>query len=207
LKSWYENILVVNDGSSDNTNTEIKKAFWDKVIVLEHFKNRGQWAALETGFEYARRYAKTDYIITFDADGQHDIEDVKVFEKYLKNHHDVDILLGSRFLSKKQIGIPMTRRIVLRLGILFTYLLSNILLTDTHNGFRVIPIKSLSKLKLTIDWMGHASEILDLIAYHNMKFKEVPVTIIYTQYSLNKWQSSMNAFKIAWKMIWNKFFK
>ena len=91
--------------------------------------------------------------------------------------------------------------------LLFTFILSNIQLTDTHNGFRIIKLWVLNKLKLTIDGMWHASEILDLIAFHNLKFKEVPVHIKYTDYSLNKWQSSMNAIKIARKMIWNKFFK
>lgn len=207
LGAWYQNILVVNDGSHDRTTSLLEENFWDSIIVLNHFKNRGQWASLETGFEYARRYSNTDYVITFDADGQHDINDVKVFEKYLSHHKWVDILLGSRFMWKKQTGVPFTRRIILKLGILFTYFLSNIQLSDTHNGFRVIKTRSLNKIKLTIDGMWHASEILDIIASEKLKFKEVPVTIKYTDYSIKKWQSSGNAIKIAMRMIWNKFFK
>ena len=105
-----------------------------KAFRLNHYKNRGQWASLETGFEYLRRFWKVKYLITFDADGQHSIDDVKQFEKYLKNHESVEVLLWSRFLSKKKIWVPMMRRIILKLGIIFTYFVSNIHLTDTHNA-------------------------------------------------------------------------
>ena len=209
LNNNYKNILIINDGSRDNTEALIEENFWENknIILLSHYKNRGQWAALETGFEYIRRYGKIEYIITFDADGQHDINDVAIFEKQAKNHEKTDIFLGSRFLSKRKVWIPIIRRIILKWWIIFTFLLSNIHLTDTHNGFRLIRPSVLSKLKLTIDWMGHASEVLDIIAEHKIAYKEVPVHIIYTDYSLAKWQSNMNAFKIVGRMIWNKFFK
>lgn len=209
LEHWYKNILIVNDGSRDNTQELVLEHFWDNknIILLSHYKNRGQWAALETWFEYIRRYWKMEYIITFDADGQHDINDVALFEKQAKNHEKTDIFLGSRFLSKRKVWMPITRRIILKWWIIFTFLLSNIHLTDTHNGFRLIRPSVLSKLKLSIDGMWHASEVLDIIAEHKIAYKEVPVHIIYTDYSMAKWQSSMNAFKIAWRMIWNKFFK
>ncbi len=203
----YENILIINDWSTDNTNTKIKNKFWDRVILLEHYKNRGQGASLETGFEYARRYAEVEYVITYDADGQHDINDVKEFEKYLNHHHKVDILLWSRFLWKKQRWIPFIRKIILKLWILFTFVMSNINLSDTHNWFRAIKLDALDKIRLTIDWMWHASEVIDIISSKKLLFKEVPVNIKYTEYSMKKWQSSLKAFKIALKVIWNKFFK
>ena len=209
LENWYENILIINDWSKDKTQNLIQDNFWENnnIIVLNHYKNRGQWAALETWFEYLRRFWEVKYLITFDADGQHDIADVKQFEKYLKNHESVEILLWSRFLSKKKVWVPLMRRIILKLGIIFTYFVSNIHLTDTHNWFRLIRLSTLDKIKISIDGMGHASEIIDLIAEKKIVYKEVPVNIIYTEYSLSKWQSSMNAINIALKIIWNKFFK
>jgi hypothetical protein len=209
LDNWYENILIINDWSKDDTKNLIHKNFWDnnKIILLNHYKNRWQWAALETWFEYLRRFWEVKYLITFDADGQHDIADVKQFEKYLKNHGSVEVLLGSRFLSKKKVWVPLMRRIILKLGIIFTYFVSNIHLTDTHNWFRLIRLSTLNKIKISIDGMWHASEIIDIIAEKRIVYKEVPVNIIYTEYSMNKWQSSMNAFNIATRIIWNKFFK
>lgn len=206
LNHNYKNIIVINDGSGDNTR-KILSFFWDKIISLHHLKNRWQWAALETGFEYVRRFADVDYVITFDADGQHSLDDLQEFEKRLKKYPDIDVLLGSRFLSKKTVGIPFSRKLILKLGVLFTFFISQINLTDTHNGFRVMRKKVLKDIKVTIDGMWHASEILDIIAAKKITFQEVPVNIIYSDYSLKKWQSSGNAIAIALRIIWNKFFK
>lgn len=95
LDAGYKNIIVVNDGSNDTTQ-QVLESFTERIIVLHHYKNRGQGAALETGFEYIRRYTDSEYVVCFDADGQHDIRDIAEFEKYLSP--SVEILLGSRFL-------------------------------------------------------------------------------------------------------------
>ena len=206
LDNGYKNILVINDWSRDNSR-EILEKFWDKIIVLTHYKNRGQWAALETGFEYVRRYGDVEYVITFDADGQHSLSDLKEFEKIMKEHKKIEVLLWSRFMWKKKVWVPLTRRIILKLWIIFTYFISNINLTDTHNGYRVIRKEALNKIKITQDWMTHASEIIDIISTKKIVYKEVPVHIIYTKYSMAKWQSSWNAISIALRIIWSKFFK
>ena len=206
LENWYKNILVVNDGSKDNSRN-ILENFWDKIILLNHLKNRGQWAALETWFEYLRRYWKVDYIVCFDADWQHSLEDLKKFEEVLDKNKDIDIVFGSRFKKWSNTNIPLSRKITLKLAILFTFFLSKIKLSDVHNGFRVFRRKILNDLKITIDWMGHASEIIDIIADKKIKFMEVPVDIKYTEYSLKKGQSNSNAINIALRFIWNKFFR
>ncbi len=206
LDNWYKNILVINDWSRDNSR-KILSDFWDKIIVLTHYKNRGQGATLETWFEYIRRYWEVEYVITFDADWQHSLEDLKEFEKIMKEHKKIDVLLWSRFMSKKKIWVPFMRRIILKLWVIFTYFISNINLTDTHNGYRVIRTKVLDEIKITQDWMTHASEIIDIISNKKITYKEVPVHIIYTEYSMAKWQSSSNAIWIAMRIIWAKFFK
>ena len=206
LDKWYKNIIVINDWSRDNS-LDILSSFWSKIILLNHYKNRGQWAALETWFEYLRRFWRTDYIVSFDADGQHDINDLNNFYKYMDTDESIDIWLGSRFLSNKKLNIPLSRRIILKLWIFFTFFLSQIKLSDTHNGYRVIRSRVISKLKITIDGMWHASELLDLVAANKLKYKEVAVHIRYTDYSLKKGQSSRNAISIALGMIWNKLFK
>jgi len=205
LDAGYKNIVVVNDGSSDNSR-EVLEKLGDRVVTIHHYKNRGQWAALETGFEYIRRYAESEYIVCFDADGQHDIVDIQEFEKYLDG--SVEALLGSRFLGQwgaKE--VPFIRKIILKLGIVFTFFVSQIPLTDAHNGFRILSRKALQDISITIDGMGHASEIVDIIAKKKIAYREVPVTIHYTEYSLSKGQWSGNAVNILFKVIWNKFFK
>jgi len=206
LAKWYKNILVINDGSSDNSRVILEK-FWEKIVLLNHLKNRGQWASLETWFEYLRRYWKMDYVVCFDADWQHSLGDLKKFYKILDENNKIDIVFGSRFVWKTKSNIPTSRRIILKLAILFTFFLSQIHLTDTHNWYRVFRKKILDKLKITIDWMGHASEIIDIVANKKIKYREVPVDIKYTEYSLSKWQSNWNAIRIAIRFIWSKFFR
>ena len=207
LDAGYKNIIVVNDGSKDNSR-EILEKLWNKIIVLHHYKNRGQWAALETGFEYIRRYGnETNYIVTFDSDGQHNIKDVETFRKYAKENPDIAILLGSRFLKESSTNISTKKKIFLKLAILFTFFLSNIKLSDTHNGYRYIKFSALKDIKITIDGMGHASEIIDIVASKKLTHKEVPVEILYTEYSLSKGQRMSNAFNVITRFIWTKFFK
>lgn len=207
LDAGYKNIIVVNDGSKDNSR-EILEKLGNEIISLHHYKNRGQWAALETGFEYVRRYGKeTNYIVTFDSDGQHNIKDVETFRKYAKENPEIQILLGSRFLKESSTNISTKKKIFLKLAILFTFFLSNIKLSDTHNGYRYIKFSALKDIKITIDGMGHASEIIDIVASKKLTHKEVPVEILYTEYSLSKGQRMSNAFNVITRFVWTKFFK
>jgi len=194
----YKNIVVVDDGSRDNGYEVVKRD--TDVIVTKHIINRGQGAALQTGMEIAiEKGAK--YIVHFDSDGQHDVKDIDHMLKTLIESK-YDIVLGSRFLQKN--NIPLKKRIVLKLGILFTYLLSQIWLTDVHNGLRVMTSETAKKLNLQHDRMEHASEILDKIKVLNLNYKEVPVTIHYTDYSQSKGQSLSNSINIAFKLISSK---
>lgn len=206
LSGWYNNILVVNDGSTDNSRSILEK-YKEKIILLNHYKNRWAGAALETGFEYLRRYGNMKYICTFDIDGQHQLKDIEAFLQEFQKDKNLEVVLGSRFITKTNTNISFIRKWVLKLGIIFTFFISNIRLTDSHNGYRVFKKEVLDKIKLTIDDMSYASEIVDIIATKKIKFKEIPVDILYTDYSLSKWQSSTNAINIALKTIWYKFFK
>ena len=194
----YNNVVVVDDGSKDNGYSVVKKN--TKAIVTRHVVNRGQGAALQTGMEIAiDRGAK--YIVHFDSDGQHDVKDLDHMLKTLIEGK-YDIVLGSRFLQENK--IPLKKRIVLKGGIVFTYILSGIWLTDVHNGLRVMTTETAKKLNLQHDRMEHASEILDKVKSLNLKYKEVPVTIHYTDYSQAKGQSISNSINIAMKLISSK---
>ncbi len=194
----YNNIVVVDDGSKDNGYDVVKKN--TDVIVTKHIINRGQGAALQTAMEIAiEKGAK--YIVHFDSDGQHDVKDIDhMLNTLIEGKYD--IVLGSRFLQKND--IPLKKRILLKGGIIFTYILSQIWLTDVHNGLRVMTAETAKKLNLQHDRMEHASEILDKIKVLNLKYTEVPVTIHYTEYSMSKGQSISNSINIAFKLISSK---
>lgn len=206
----FSRIVVVDDGSPDGTSV-VARAFAEThpgTVVLRHPRNRGQGAALETGFEYLRRNADGwEFAGTYDADGQHDPDDLLKMAAYLEAHPDVDVTLGSRFLHGASVGVPWKRRVLLHLGVLFTFFVSRLKLTDTHNGLRMIRRRALGQLCLTQDGMAHASEIIDLVAQRGLRHAELPVNILYTEYSMAKGQKGINAINIALKMIWHKISK
>ncbi len=206
LDAKHKNILVINDGSTDETRQVLEK-FADKIYVVNHTINLGAGAALETGFEYLRRYGKVKNIITFDADGQHSIEDAKKMLETLKKNPEIKVLFGSRFLGEKKSNIPLVRRCTLLLGRIFTYLISGIFLTDAHNWLRAFRSDIIEQIRININSMAYASEFIDKLKRNNFEIKEIPVTIKYTQYSLSKGQKSGNAIAIAMRMIWSKFIK
>ncbi len=195
----YSNILVVNDGSSDKTK---ENAHLAGAEVIDHIINRGQGAALRTGIEYLRENSDPDIIVTFDADGQHQAKDIQKFVELISKG-ECDIALGSRFLAKKS-NIPRLRKIILKLGVIFTRFISDIAVTDTHNGFRALGRKAIQSIEITQRGMEHASEIIDEIKKRKLSFKEVPVEVIYTEYSKIKGQKNSNFVKIGIKMILKK---
>ena len=197
----FQNIIVVDDCSTDNTFHEAQKT---GVITLKHLINRGQGAALRTGIEYARENFNPEIIVTFDADGQHQPKDIpKLIQPIINN--EADIALGSRFLAKDNAGnIPAARRVMLKFATLFTNLISGVKLTDTHNGFRALNQKAYQSIKITRRGMEHASEIIDEISKRNLRFTEVPVHIVYTDYSQSKGQPTGNFIKLGIKVILHK---
>jgi len=194
----YEKVVVVDDGSADNTAEEAARA---GAIVLRHLVNRGQGAALKTGIDYALR-AGADIIVTFDSDGQHRLEDVEALIAPVREGR-ADVALGSRFLESGT-RVPLMRLLTLKLGILFTRLVSQIRVTDTHNGLRALSREAASKIQIRQDRMAHASEILDEISRLKLRFCEVPTRILYTDYSKAKGQRSSAAFRIVWDFLIGK---
>lgn len=187
----YENVAVVDDGSRDHT---AEVALASGVWVLRHAVNLGQGAALQTGIRFALgRGAAT--IVTFDADGQHDPDEIPTVAAPVRAG-TADVALGSRFLGRA-VDIPFSRKLILRGGVLFTRLFSGIHVTDTHNGFRALSRSAAERLKITQNRMAHASEILDQIMALGLRYVEVPVTIRYSAETMAKGQSSWNAVKIV----------
>lgn len=198
LRLRYENVVVVDDGSRDGTAECLAGT---DVHVLRHVVNRGQGAALQTGIAFALMH-RAEIIVTFDADGQHDEGDIERLIEPIVNG-ECDVVLGSRFLGRA-IDIPPRRLALLKAAILFTRLVSRIQVSDAHNGLRAFSRHAAQSMNITLDRMGHASEILDQIQEASLRFREVPVTIRYTQYSLAHGQSSWNALAIVSQILLKK---
>lgn len=195
----FSNIICVNDGSRDNSSKEISMT---TATLIEHPINMGQGAALQTGIEFGLQSPIVEYFVTFDADGQHTITDVKKMLDLIKAEK-LDIVLGSRFLGKTE-DMNTSKRIILKLAIRFTNIFSNVTLTDTHNGLRVFNRKFAEALNITMPDMAHASEIIDKMGRGEWKYKEVPITITYTDYSKAKGQSIINSINILFDLFMTK---
>ena len=200
-KANYNNIVVVDDGSRDSTFKILEE---ENVNALRHPINRGQGAALKTGIDYAREQG-ADIIVTFDADGQHRVEDLPAMLKPVQDG-SVDVSLGSRFL-KNESNVPLFRKVFLKGGALSIWALYGIRLTDSHNGFRAMNMRAAESIEMVADKMEHASEILEQIKKKELRYVEVPVIIKYTDYSLKHGQSTLNGFRILSKMIFRKLVK
>ncbi|AEH06383.1 glycosyltransferase family 2 protein [Methanothermococcus okinawensis] len=203
LKSeGYKNIIVVDDGSKDNTYNIAKE---EGVIVCRHIINRGLGGALGTGLKCALEY-NPKVIVTFDADGQHDPKDIeKVAKPILDENYDV--VIGSRLMDENELrNMPKIKRIG-NLGLNFlTYLMGGHFVTDSQSGLRAFStnaaktiIKQLKSNKYEV-----SSEFIVLIKRNNLKFKEVPIKTIYTEYSMARGTNIITGFKILLKLIIHK---
>lgn len=204
LAKHFSNIVCVNDGSKDSSAKII--AARKDVILVSHFTNLGQGAAIQTGLEFALQDKNAKYFVTFDSDGQHQIEDVMTMLNYIRGHKDVDIILGSRFLGTAQ-DISKSKKLLLKAATRFTNSSTGLNLTDAHNGLRVLSRKAAETIKITMPDMAHASEIIEQIASSKLNYKELPMTVTYTEYSKAKGQSAVNAINIAFDMMIQKVVK
>lgn len=200
LNAGYKNIIAVDDGSVDNTYYAGLQA---GAIMLKHSVNRGQGAALKTGIDYAL-LAGAEIIVTFDADGQHRIEDLPSMILPVAKGY-VDITLGSRFLRKTK--VPLLRKILLKGSIMVIWIFYGIKMTDAHNGFRAMSQKAAKKIDITCDRMAHASEIVEEIHKKKLRYKEISIKIIYTDETLKKGHGSyFGAVKILKDMVSKRLF-
>lgn len=195
-------IVLIDDGSAKNLKEYIKEL---PVYFLQHQINLGQGAALQTGNEFALKMG-AEYIVHFDADGQHQLSDISNLLQPLLNM-ECDISLGSRFLNEQRKEVPGTKRVIIHIARYINYMFTGTLLSDAHNGLRAMNKKAAELLVLKENRMSHASEILFLIKKHKLKLKEVPVSILYTNYSKQKGQSVWNSIRILFDLLLHKLFQ
>ncbi len=182
--------VVVDDGSRDDTGAMAEAG---GALVLRHVLNRGQGAALQTGIDYALERG-AEIVVTFDADGQHRVEDIPALVAALEH---ADVALGSRFLEGSAVvGAKASRRHFLRAATVASNRMSGMQLTDAHCGLRALRASAIPKLRITKDRMAHASELLRKLKTSGVRVVEVPVVVAYTEYSMGKGQSGLGAVRI-----------
>ncbi|WP_199430798.1 glycosyltransferase family 2 protein [Qaidamihabitans albus] len=191
VRETFPNVVCVDDGSADQSASRIAGT---RAHLVRHPINLGQGAALQTGLSYALARPGAKYFVTFDADGQHQTSDAERMVEVARSGA-ADAVLGSRFLEQAQ-GVPWLKRAVLRTAVAMSRTARKLKLTDAHNGLRVFTRPVAERLHITMNGMAHASEIVAFLAHGDFRIQEVPVTILYTDYSKTKGQSLVNGVNI-----------
>lgn len=199
-KEGFNDIVVVDDGSTDKTAETARNK---GAVVLSHFVNCGYGAAITTGIKYALKQG-ADAIATFDADGQHASTDLhKLFKVVIGGK--ADIALGSRFLKQSKSNVPLLRKMALKAGRVVVWAFYGVKLSDAHSGLRAMSREAAEKIDVKSAHMDFSSEIVDQIKKQKLNWKELPVTVKYTQYSIkNSKQGTLPALRIFSQMIWRK---
>lgn len=217
VEAGYSMIVICDDWSTDKTKEIVKRIqnrYMNKanIVLLSHLINRWWWAANKTLFEYAKNnYSnlKIDRRVTYDADGQMSVNDMVHFEYAIRSNPSLDVIIGSRFVSWwKAENIPLLRKIILQWARVVTYIFNWIWLTDVSTWYRMYKSTILHKISLKSDWFTYQNDIVESMYRYRLSFKEIPVHISYTEYSLSKWQASSNAFTILKELFWkSRFYK
>ena len=174
LRKIVDTVIVCNDGSNDST-AEIAENLG--AIVINHEKNLGYGSAIKSIFKKSKEIG-SDILVTFDADGQHRIEDIKKVIEPIQNG-DVDLVIGSRFLDNTKGKIPEYRKIGINIITKITNSTLKKKITDSQSGFRAYSKNLISKLNISDIGMGISTEILIKASSLNFKITEVPIIIQY----------------------------
>lgn len=200
LRTIFSNILVIDDGSTDDSASKAKKS---GAQVIRHALNVGQGLAISTGFKWVQGQNKFKNIVTFDGDGQHIAHDALRLVEELENS-SLDIVFGSRFLGYEKSNTPAMKRIILKIVTKITNILTGIKLSDAHNGLRALTVEASKVVELTQAGMAHASQMISLTRQANLKYHEIPVNVLYTSYSTKKGQSILNSVNIVADLVWSE---
>jgi glycosyltransferase involved in cell wall biosynthesis len=190
-------VVLVDDGSRDGTPDVVLQCGDPRVVLVTHTINRGLGGALGTGIEYARRNG-ADFVVTYDADGQHAPEDIDAVLGPLVAGQ-ADAVIGSRLL--KPAGMPWYR-VLGNWGLnVFTFIFFGMWTSDSQSGMRGFSRAALAQIQLRMDRMEVSSEIIKEIRRCRLRFQEVPIRAIYSDYSLTKGQSNWNAINILIRLL------
>ena len=196
VRDTFPKVVCVDDGSVDHSAAAAEAA---GAAVVRHPVNLGQGAALQTGLEYACLDPAMRYVVTFDADGQHRVDDAVAMVDRLRRG-EADVVFGSRFLDDRT-DPGLLKRLVLKTAVTYTNLTTGVHLTDSHNGLRALTRAVAERLDIRQNRMAHASEITAQVGRERFRYVEEPVHILYTDYSRAKGQSLLNSVNILAEML------
>ena len=182
--------LVVDDNSSDNTKEMAEK---HGAVCVSHPLNLGAGGATITGFE-AAKLLDADIVVTMDADGQHDSQDMAALIQPIINKK-ADVVLGSRLVSRKG-NMPFYKVIGNNVMNVITFVFFGMWVSDSQSGYKAFSRSALDKIDLTTSGYEFCSEIIGEIKKNKLRYVEVPIASIYTDYSRSKGQLALNAVNI-----------
>ncbi len=191
LLKKFSNVIVINDGSNDKTLEMINDL---DIKILSHEINLGVGAAVQTGFDYVSNISDAKAVITFDADGQHLVDDAVAMAKEILIC-DQGIIFGTRFPKYSQ-NIPKVKRIVLKLIAKITDIVTGVTLSDAHNGLKAYKVSTIKELELQFSSYSYESELITQVAKKKIDYKEMSTDIKYTSYSIKKGQKLLNGLLI-----------
>ncbi|MGB9980622.1 glycosyltransferase family 2 protein [Methanobacterium sp.] len=195
LKERNLKMVIIDDGSHDKTYKIAESSIYNHGSIYRHVINRGLGAALETGIKAA--LAKSaDIIVTFDADGQHDPNDIIPVCKPLMEKR-ADVVIGTRNFNK----MPASKKFGNTVMNMITRIFYGIHVNDSQSGLRAFNRKAAKVLDINSRGYGVSSEIIGEIKKYNLKVEEVEIKTIYTDYSMSKGTNLMVGLKILAKLI------
>lgn len=192
---YIQIVVVIDDGSTDETAREAAAA---GAIVIKHAKNLGKGEALNTGFAYALKQ-KFDYIITMDADGQHDPADIPRFIETFRRM-GYPVLVGNRMADPR--GMPQIRKLTNRF---MSWYLSRQMgqnVSDTQCGYRLYAGSVLPFLAAKSSRYAAESETLLQVASKKLKIGNVPIAVIYRgeKSKIRPCRDTIRFFMMVWRL-------
>lgn len=196
IKTKYDPrfIIVIDDGSTDDTYDQAMSA---DVRVYRHCINRGLGGALGTGLAVVKALG-AELAVTLDADGQHDINEIERLIEPIAQQQ-AQVVIGSRLLQPR--GMPLIRRVYNFVANIITWIIFGVWTTDSQSGFRAFSKDAIEKIDLHTNRMEVSSEIFKEIRAKGLRFKEVPIKAIYTDYSMSKGQGFFVGIKTVARLI------
>lgn len=190
-----KNIIVVNDGSDDNTKEVVNK--YRGIIVLDHIINLGPGAATLTGIKYAMKNG-AKYVVTLDADSQHNPENILSLVEHLEENK-YDLVIGSRFLQYND--IPFIRLIYNFFGNFISFLITGIYLSDSQSGMKAMSQKFAKQLDISFDGFEFCIEIIKQAKIHDASVGEIPIDVKYTADTMSKGQNFQTGLGMLLKLF------
>lgn len=195
-----QRVIVVDDGSTDATGDVARAA---GALIIRHPQNSGAGAATMTGLEAARRLG-AEIVVTLDADGQHDPQDIPaMLDPVLKGN--ADFVFANRFGQRN--NIPMIRRVFNAVGNLITLIASGRWVADSQAGFKVFGPRALKEVDLRLRGFEYCSELVRESVLHRWRIAQVPTKVIYSEYTMAKGQSFATGIKTALKILLRSFLR